>query len=316
MGEAVSLPPGVAFAIIAFLLSLLPAGLFLWLWYLRRHDRPVPTGTIVGAFLVGLGLVWPAFQLEEAASRLWYRLSPATAHNFMGPTLPLQTALDLALPALGTFFVVATVEEGLRYLALQIWVRRGRTIDQVFDGLVLGVAMGLGFATLENTLYFLDLITSGSFDTLVFVFFLRFMISTLAHISFGGLMGALLARGVFDVLGAGHLRVAAFTLPWFLHGLYDFLLGIDQSVYAVLVLVPALLVLITWTGRRDFFAIARREGRILVQPRAPVTQQARVMRRIFQQFDSPWNKYAPWLRERRVRYTMLRELEEDHYEES
>src|SRR3989344_3272542 len=227
MGEAVSLPPGVAFAIIAFLLSLLPAGLFLWLWYLRRHDRPVPTGTIVGAFLVGLGLVWPAFQLEEAASRLWYRLSPATAHNFMGPTLPLQTALDLALPALGTFFVVATVEEGLRYLALQIWVRRGRTIDQVFDGLVLGVAMGLGFATLENTLYFLDLITSGSFDTLVFVFFLRFMISTLAHISFGGLMGALLARGVFDVLGAGHLRVAAFTLPLFFPGLDGFLLGID-----------------------------------------------------------------------------------------
>lgn len=309
-----SLPPGVAFGVIAFLLSLLPAGLFLWLWYLRRHDRPVPMGTVAKAFLVGLALVWPAFKLEGWASGLWRNVSPATAHHFVGAILPLQNPLDILLPALGTFMVVALVEEGLRYLILRLWLARSQMMDQVFDGLVVGVAVGLGFATFENTLYFLDLISQGSFDTLVFVFFLRFLISTLAHVSFGGLMGALVARGVLDLWRPRRFYVMAFFVPWFLHGLYDLLLGIDQAVYAVLILVPALLVLISWTIRRDFFAVSRLDGRVLVQSQAPDTRQARVMRKFFKRFDSPWNVSAPWLRERRVKYTFLRELERGQYE--
>ena len=310
----ISLPPEVAFAIIAFLLSLLPAGLFIWLWYLRRHDRPVPLVTVTQAFLIGLALVWPAFRLEEWASVMWYRISPETAHNFVGAILPLQGLFDVLLPALGTFLIVASVEEGLRYGVLYTWLRRGRHIDQVFDGLVVGIALGIGFATLENTLYFLDLISQGSFDTLVFVFFLRFLISTLAHISFGGLMGALVARGVFHLFRPGRYLLAGFLVPWFIHGLYDLLLGIDQAVYAVLLLLPLLMVLVSWMGRRDFFAISRRGGHVLVQQQAPTTQQARVTQRFFKQFESPWNKYAPWLRERRARYTFLRDLERELYE--
>lgn len=314
MISPLTLPLEAAFAIIAFLLSLLPAGLFMWLWYLRRHDRPVPVAVVGIAFIVGLALVWPAFRLEEYASAAWFWVSPGTAHNFVGAALPLQTMRDVLLPALGTFLIVATVEEGLRYFVLWLWVKYSRAVDQVFDGLVVGVAVGLGFATLENTLYFLDLISQGSFDTLVFVFFLRFLISTLAHISFGGLMGTLLARGMFNLFRPGRFYLMAFGVPWLLHGMYDLLLGIDQSVYAVLLLFPALVVLVSWTSRRDFFAIARQDGRLLAQERAPVTRQARVMQRLFLRFESPWNKYAPWLRERRVRYTFLRELERNLYD--
>ena len=307
--ESLALPTGYAFVIIAFLLSLLPAGLFLWLWYLRRHDRPVPSSIIGVAFFIGMGLVWPAFRFEELASLLWYRLSPGTAHNFVGAALPLQSTSDVLLPALGTFLIVAAIEEGLRYIVLYLWLRRSRDVDQVFDGLVVGISMGLGFATIENTLYFLDLIVQGSFDTLVFVFFLRFLISTLAHISFGGLMGALVAQGVFHLFPPRRYLLLGFLVPWFMHGLYDLLLGIDQSVYAVIMLLPLLMVLVSWTGRRDFFAIARERGRVLTIQQPPVTQEAVVLRRVFKQFESPWNKYAPWLRERRVRYTLLRDLE-------
>jgi RsiW-degrading membrane proteinase PrsW (M82 family) len=312
--SVLTLPLEVALAIIAFLLSLLPAGLFIWLWYLRRHDRPVPLTTVALAFLVGMVLVWPAFRMEEFASIAWYHISPETAHNFIGAVLPLQSALDVVLPALGTFIIVAAVEEGLRYLVLYVWLKRSKEIDQVFDGLVVGIALGIGFATIENTLYFLDLISQGSFDTLVFVFFLRFLISTLAHISFGGIMGALVAQGVFNIFHPRRFLLLGFLIPWFLHGLYDLLLGIDQAVYAVLMLLPLLLMLVSWTGRRDFFAVARRNGHILAQPQPPTTRHMRVMSRLFQQFESPWNKYAPWLRERRVRYTLLRDLDEERYE--
>lgn len=314
MSNVLALPPGVAFGVIAFLLSLLPAGLFIWLWYLRRHDRPVPIPTVAGAFLAGLALVWPAFKLEGWASQLWQGVSPATAHNFVGAVLPLQNPLDIFLPALGTFIIVATVEEGLRYVVLRLWMARSRTIDQVFDGLVIGLAVGLGFATVENTLYFLELFAQGSFDTLVFVFFLRFLISTLAHVSFGGLMGTLLARGVLDLWRPRSFYVMAWLVPWSLHGLYDLLLSLDRAVYAVLVLVPALVVLMSWTMRRDFFTVARMNGSVLVQPQVPDTRRAQVTRKFFERFESPWNVQAPWLRERRIRYTFLRELEREYHD--
>lgn len=314
MAEAIVLPAGLALAIIAFLLALLPAGLFLWMWYLRRHDRPVPTQMVALAFGIGLALVVPAFWLEDTTREAWRLVSPGTAHYFEGAVLPLLSPLDILLPALATFLVVALVEEGLRYIVLRIWIRASRQVDQIFDGLVLGVAAGLGFATLENTVYFLNLFQQGSFDTLVFVFFLRFLISTLAHISFGGLMGALIARGVFDLYRPRPYFQLAFFLPWLLHGLYDLLLGINQSLYAVLILLPALAVLIAWSNRREFLTLQRKDGRFLVHGEAPVVASERVMEKLASSFRSPWNKDAPWMGEAKLRRAILNDQRNDTHE--
>lgn len=308
-GEII-LPPGVALGIIAFLLALLPSTLMIWMWYLRRHDRPIPGRAVALAFGAGMVLVFPAFQLESFAGRYWQAISPATAHNFIGAVLPLQSLWDVLLPAIGTFFIVAAVEEGLRYLLLRVWIARSNVIDQVFDGLLVGLAAGLGFATLENAIYFLDLFQQGSYDTLVFVFFLRFLISTLAHISFGGLMGALIARGVFHIYRPGGYYWQAFLLPWFLHGLYDLLLGIDQSLYAVFLLLPALIVLALWTTRREFYIINRKNGHLLAVQQPPATKQRETVKKFLARFDSPWNTHAPWLNERLGQRTLLHQLKE------
>jgi protease PrsW len=273
----------LSLAIIAFLLSLLPAGLFIWLWYLRRQDRMIPAGSIALAFVTGIVLVWPAFQLEDFSEQVWFRLSPSTVHYFAGALLPLQTAYDIFYPALGTFLIVAVVEEGLRYVALKLWIWRSRVIDQVTDGLLVGIAMGLGFATLENTIYFLGLFKDGSYDTLVFVFFLRFIVSTLAHISFGGLMGALLAQGRFNIYRSSAFTVPAFLLPWFLHGLYDWLLGVNQSFYAVLLLLPVMVTVIRWANKREFFAVHRKHGQLLAAQEAPQGAKVEVAKK------SVWN---------------------------
>lgn len=291
MADVILLPPGVSIAILAFLLSLLPAGLFIWLWYLRHYDRPVPPKAIAWGFLFGMGVVGPAYLLERMAPDLWTKLSPSTVHYFEGAILPLQTTGDVLLPAVATFLIVALVEEGLRYLGLWAWFRRSRVVDQIFDGMLIGIAAGLGFATLENTLYFFQLFQAGNFDTLVFVFFLRFLISTLAHVSFGGIMGALLAKAVFEMYAPWRIYLQAFLLPWFLHGLYDWLLEINQAMYAVLLLLPPLLTLIFWSERRDFLVINREGSRRLVVQRSPLKQ----LKDTSAVTEKSWNKYAPWL---------------------
>ncbi len=311
MTAEIVLPPGVAITIIAFLLSLLPAGFFIWFLYLRRQNRALQAYSVALAFAAGLFLVWPSFQLEDYGERLWSIVSPQTAHYFAGALLPLQSISDVLLPAIGTFVVVATVEEGLRYLLMRWWFRRSKVIDQVFDGLLLGVALGLGFATLENTIYFLGLFQTGSYDTLVFVFFLRFLISTLAHIGFAGLMGTLIARGVFEVLTPRRFFIPAFFIPWFLHGLYDLLLGINFGLYAVILLVPPLVVFAIWSSRRDFFIIYRRGGDMLAASQAPQTPEMRAVTKLLKTMDTPWNLNAPWLSQSKSYRKILETLKHD-----
>ncbi len=295
MPQVIVLPPGVALGIIAFLLSLLPAGFFMWLWYLRHHERSIKSSVIALAFLVGMLLVIPSFRLEDLAYRAWQTFWPQTSHYFAGAVLPITSWWDILLPALGTFAVVAVIEEGLRYMLMRVWLRRSKTVNQVFDGLLIGLAIGLGFATLENTMYFLDQFRQGSYDTLVFIFFLRFLISTLAHISFAGLMGTLIAQGVFSIFSPRSYYLSAFFVPWFLHGLYDLLLGIGHGFYAVMLLVPPLLVFVYWTQRRDFFIIHRKDGKLLVAAEAPQTTEMKAVQKVLKTEDSPWNKGAPWL---------------------
>lgn len=296
MPDPIILPPGTALAVIAFLLSLLPAGFFVWLLYLRRRDETLPASLVAGAFVSGIALVVPAFWLEDMAARGWDIFFPATAHYFAGAPLPLLFWQDAALPALGTFLVVAVVEEGLRYGLLKSWLRLARnSVNQIFDGLLIGIAVGVGFATLENTLYFLNLFREGSYDTLVFVFFLRFLVSTLAHISFSGLMGSFLARDTFEFLSGRRYAAAAFFIPWLLHGLFDWLLAVHLGMYAVVVLVPALLQLIYWTRQQSTFVIHRRDGVMLSSGEVQETKESRLLTILRKQKESPWNKQAPWL---------------------
>ena len=148
-------------------------------------------------------------------------------------------------------------------------------------------------------------------------FFLRFLISTLAHVGFGGLMGGLLTRGVFQIYQPQRFRllVLAFVLSWFLHGLYDLLLGINQTMYAVLLLLPPLLTLVVWMGKREYFLIERNlEGKVLVQKHVAESSGSKIMNQYFSDRDSPWNKNAPWLREKRLRYTVLRDIESSTHE--
>ena len=254
------LPSGLALGIIAFLLSLLPAAFFVWFWYLRRQQRALPPRTVALAFLGGIGLVPIAFWLEAGAERLWRVFSPSTVHLFHTTPVPLVSLADAILPAVAAFLVVALAEEGGRYLLMKYWFRFSKYVDQVFDGMVIGIGVGVGFATLENTLYFLTLFQNGSYDTLVFVFFLRFLISTLAHISFAGLMGMLLAQRKLEYLSARRFGLIAFFVPWFLHGAFDWLLALNFGAYSVVLLLPAIAALTYWAGQAESFIIQSQDG--------------------------------------------------------
>lgn len=314
MTNFITLPVGVSIGVVAFLLSLLPAVFFLWMWYLRNRDRSLPAVSIALAFGIGALLVEPAFLLERGADSVWGIVSPGTEYYYAGAVLPLIHLQDIFLPALATFLIVAVIEEGLRYGAMRFWMKRSRTIDQVFDGLLIGVAIGLGFSTLENTLYFKDLLHGQDYDTLVFVFFLRFLISTLAHVSFSGIMGVLIAKGTFQMFRSRSYMILAFSIPWLLHGLFDLLLSVGHGLYAILVLIPALLTLVSWTLNRQLFIIHKKDGKFLAQEKNPQSPMAHALQKALKVEHSPWNIHAPYLNENKSYRAMFDAMGTTRYE--
>lgn len=121
-------------------------------------------------------------------------------------------------------------------------------------------------------------------------------------------MGTFLARGIFSMYNPRRYLLQAFFITWFCHGLYDLLLSLNLSSYAILLLVPPLVVLTVWSNRRDFFIVGRKNGQLLVFEEAPASRQSQALRRFFRKMDSPWNIHAPWLNERRRHGQLLDEI--------
>jgi hypothetical protein len=128
------------------------------------------------------------------------------------------------------------------------------------------VAAGLGFAFIENALYFLRLFQGLEFSTLAIVFFLRFLISTFGHVSFAGVMGYHFAQALADPVGRRTHLFRAFWMPWVIHGLFDVFLSIRLSAYTVAFLtlpIAALWLLYRSPQLQERFRIA---GRYLRSP--------------------------------------------------
>lgn len=134
------------------------------------------------------------------------------------------------------FIGVAAVEEGFKYLFLNT-IRKNHEFNYVFDGIVYGVAVSLGFATLENILY----VFGGGIEVAI----MRAIFSVPGHAAGGVLMGCFFGlarqrevRG--NKAGARSYYILAFVLPWIEHGFYDTALSTEIAVFVILALVVEL----------------------------------------------------------------------------
>jgi RsiW-degrading membrane proteinase PrsW (M82 family) len=122
--------------------------------------------------------------------------------------------------------LAAGVEESAKWVIFLSFVYRWSEFDEPLDGVVYGVALALGFATVENVLFVLR---SG-----LELGLLRALFAVPAHALFGAVMGfyfgrAKLGRGLVggnDVTRPERVRCLALALfgPILFHTTYDFTL--------------------------------------------------------------------------------------------
>jgi RsiW-degrading membrane proteinase PrsW (M82 family) len=188
--------------LITVLASAAPALLLLVYFYLRdRFDRE-PLTHLLGAYALGMYAMVAAAGLA-AAVESW--LPPGWLETG-GETARLVEA----------FLLAGAVEESAKWIILVAACYHWREFDEPLDGLVYGVALSLGFATVENFLY----VTKLGID----VAWKRAIFAVPAHALFGGTMGYYAGRAKFDRAHAVRNRAFCIGLPILFHGAYDYAL--------------------------------------------------------------------------------------------
>ncbi len=174
----------------------------IYILYKDKFNRE-PATVMFGSFLWGVVATIPAMVLEVGAG--YFKLDQ-TIHGTV----------------LFVFFGVALVEEFVKFVPLRLYSFNRRSFDEPLDGIVHGVMVGLGFATLENTLYV--------FEHGVGTGIARMFLSVPGHAAYGVIMGYYFGKAKFDYHRRKRLLLTGLLLATFFHGLYDSCLFVGQEV--------------------------------------------------------------------------------------
>lgn len=159
-------------------LALIPAILWMFLYYYKDYTDPEPKKIITQTFLLGAFFALP----------------------FLGLRYILQLLPELSALVSGVIGIIifAAMEEIVK-LSASIMIVSHNKIDfnQIIDGVVYAVSAALGFAFIENIIYFSNFITSGG-QNLLFVTVFRSLGTMLAHTLFSAIAGLIWAYAYFS----------------------------------------------------------------------------------------------------------------------
>jgi RsiW-degrading membrane proteinase PrsW (M82 family) len=221
-----------------------------------------PTVIMIGCFLVPVTYV-TFFYERRHMSKL--SLSTTLIGFVLGGILGVLAAsllepIFIRQMDLASTFEIGLIEEFAKILAVIIIAWRVPH-DSEMDGLILGAAVGMGFAAFESTGYAFTsfLASGGSLSQTVFVTLLRGILSPVGH----GTWTAILASVLFLESRDGRFRITlrligTYLLVSLLHGLWDGLpqlitayLGSGPDVFVGQMLVGAVGIFILWWRWRD-----------------------------------------------------------------
>ncbi len=128
-------------------------------------------------------------------------------------------------PILKSFFLAGGLEEFFKWFIFLYVIYKNAVFDAHYDGIVYGVSISLGFATVENVLY---LLANG-----IDIAFLRAIFPVSSHALFGVIMGYYIGKAKFFRKKQPYqLIVTALFIPILLHGSYDYVLTALNQYWA------------------------------------------------------------------------------------
>lgn len=190
-------------SMLPIILAILPAIFFILLIYFKDKYSREPIKYLIFAFILGMISTLPASLLE----------------NLIFSNIKLDIPLEISA-FVEAFFFVAFIEEGIKFLMFRWFIWPKNYFDEPIDGVVYMVAIGMGFAFLENFAFiFNDLSNVWS------IALMRALMPTPAHFIFAVAMGYYFGYAKFNfVRKKKKLMLYGFLITFLSHGMYDYLL--------------------------------------------------------------------------------------------
>jgi len=137
------------------------------------------------------------------------------------PIMFIQYVLDVEQvfqhPILKAFISVSFFEEFFKWFFLYFLIYKTTLIDEHYDGIVYGVSISLGFATVENILYLLSFGLEYAIG--------RAFLPVSSHALFGVIMGYYFGKAkMTNDQTTSRFIFFSILIPFLLHGLYDYIL--------------------------------------------------------------------------------------------
>lgn len=192
------------------LFAIFPPLLIAYYVYQKDKYEKEPKSLIIKSFLFGCVGVIPALFLEIFAKGMF-------------------TSLFLYV-----FFGIALVEEGVKYFFLKKYLFKKADFNEPMDGIVYGVMISLGFATVENIAYVLN--NEGKE---IQVAMIRMFTAIPLHAVCGVILGYFVGLAKFSDNSRPLLYKGLF-IATLLHGLYNYFIFLgDGFQFSIIALVVA-----------------------------------------------------------------------------
>ncbi|MFA5842076.1 MAG: PrsW family glutamic-type intramembrane protease [Candidatus Gracilibacteria bacterium] len=169
---------------VCFLLACVPAYIWGYIFYTKQ---PEPRRWVAYTFIAGIVSVIP-IMLYKMSWRFFPNL------NIFSYTEKMNTNIfgftDLLYVSVGgvlAFMFVGVLEEYMKNIAVRVTDRK--QLHQIDDAIEFCIIAALGFAFVENIMYFFYIWSYQGFESLFTSFIFRSVFSTFAHILFSGIFG-------------------------------------------------------------------------------------------------------------------------------
>lgn len=141
---------------------------------------------------------------------------------------PSETSLVVA--ALSSVFLVAPIEEIMKYVLLRFGALRQYGNEKVYNPIIFGIAIGLGFATVENVLLVFQ---ESSFSFIA----LRAITATLLHAGATSIVGFYLGLSQKDPSRRLTFAFQGIFIASLFHGAYNFVMTLQETSAVLLALL-------------------------------------------------------------------------------
>lgn len=212
-----------------------------------RNQNFLPGLIMFGAFLSPLAILIFFWEINLPANISLYKV---TVFFLVGGVVSLLYTVLLyrIVGGAASPLLIGFVEETAKLLAILIFARKTK-YPYILNGLLIGAAIGTGFAAFESSGYIMMSAMKYGIQTMLSTIFWRDILAPGGHIAWAGLTGA----AIVMVKADGRLRfrnllrpmfIGIYLLVIFLHALWD--LNVTQPFLPALPLFQVFLTVISW----------------------------------------------------------------------